>query len=147
MPLSTCKEEGERKKKGGMDKERGAGKICMATTRSLLQLISQTTPLIEGTGETFMKEKGLDGIQETHSLPSSRERQSGRGSCLPIESRIRFMSRLVLGIVAIGLGFGVVHLGRPWHPEELKERKGARGVYDKGIGVEWSFDRCWGGGD
>ena len=62
------------------------------------------------------------------------------------------MSRLVLGIVALGLGFGVVHLGRPWHPEELKgKEKGQEVCVDhtkRDMELELvTFDRWWGGGD
>ncbi|KAF8516989.1 HAD-like domain-containing protein [Gautieria morchelliformis] len=49
--------------------------------------------------------------------------RSSKGSLSSIERRRRFMGRLAFGIFAMGIGFGVVHLGRPWEPDELSGRQ------------------------
>ncbi|KAF8588844.1 HAD-like protein [Ramaria rubella] len=67
----------------------------------------------------------LDFSPKTETeIPNERTgARSAKGSLSSIERRRRFMGRTALGIFALGIGFGVVHLGRAWEPEELSGRQ------------------------
>lgn len=65
---------------------------------------------------------------QTESPNERTGARSAKGSLSSIERRRRFMGRMALGIFALGIGFGVVHLGRAWEPDELNGRQSVEEV-------------------
>lgn len=65
---------------------------------------------------------------ETETQNARTGARSAKGSLSTIERRRRFMGRFALGAFAVGVGFGIVHLGRPWERDELNGRQAVEEV-------------------